>query len=362
MSKPKVLVLGGVGFIGRNFVKYLVDNDLASEIKVLDKLPVSLAFFSETHKKAIENEKVTTKQANLCSPTSIEKFFATEGTWDIVVNLAAETKYGQTEEVYKEKVLDVVKKCSDEAKKLKVKKWIEVSTAQVYEPGAKPSKEDGKIEPWTTLATFKYQAEEHIKASGLQYVILRPAIVYGPGDTHGLAPRVIVGAVYKFLQDKQKNLWNAELAMNTVHVHDVCKAIWLAGTDLPSGSVFNLADKSNTDQGKINEVLEQLFGIKTGFYGKLLSSGAQAVGLKGIAETANEKHLKPWSDLCKKSGITSTPLSPYVDPELIKNTPLSIDGSAIEGKGFKYDFPQLKKEHYEEIMNYYVEQALFPKF
>jgi len=150
--------------------------------------------------------------------------------------------------------------------------------------------------------------------------------------------------------------------MHTVNVLDVCKAMWLAGTQFKSGSIYNLADKSATDQGKINQVLESLFGIKTGFYGKLLSGGAQAIGLKTIAETANEKHLKPWSDLCKKSGIASTPLSPYVDPELIKNTPLAIDGTAIESTGFKYDYPELKKEHFEEIMNYYVEQGLFPKF
>jgi len=75
MSKPKILVLGGVGFIGRNFVKYLVDEDLASEIKVLDKLPTSLAFLSEAHKKALSAPNVTVKQANLCSPQSIEKFF-----------------------------------------------------------------------------------------------------------------------------------------------------------------------------------------------------------------------------------------------------------------------------------------------
>lgn len=137
MSKPKVLLLGGVGFIGRNLVKYLVDKDLASEIRVLDKLPTSLAFLSEDHKKAFSSPVVTVKQANLCSPQSIEKCFATEGTWDVVINLAAETKYGQTEEVYKEKVLDVVKKCLEEGKKLKVKKWVEVSTAQVYAPGGK---------------------------------------------------------------------------------------------------------------------------------------------------------------------------------------------------------------------------------
>lgn len=33
----KVLILGGVGFIGRNLVKYIVDNKLATKIRVADK-------------------------------------------------------------------------------------------------------------------------------------------------------------------------------------------------------------------------------------------------------------------------------------------------------------------------------------
>ena len=35
---PKVLVLGGVGFIGRNFIAYLIENDLAKSIRVVDKV------------------------------------------------------------------------------------------------------------------------------------------------------------------------------------------------------------------------------------------------------------------------------------------------------------------------------------
>ena len=37
-SKPRVLVLGGCGFVGRNFVTFLVQNDLASKIRVADKV------------------------------------------------------------------------------------------------------------------------------------------------------------------------------------------------------------------------------------------------------------------------------------------------------------------------------------
>jgi hypothetical protein len=56
-------------------------------------------------------------------------------------------RYGQTEEVYKEKVLDVCQKCAAEALELKVKKWVEVSTAQVYAASPKkPCDESAKIE------------------------------------------------------------------------------------------------------------------------------------------------------------------------------------------------------------------------
>merc|ERR1711991_427873 len=359
----RVLILGGVGFIGRNMVKYLVDNNLASHIRVLDKVLAVTAFMSAEHKAAFEDPRVTFKQANLSSPASIKKNFEPEGgePWDVIFNLAAETKYGQTEEVYKEKVLDVCQKCVKEAQDLKVKKWVEVSTAQVYAPSKKKfADENAKLEPWTKLAKYKLDCEEHVKKSGLNVSILRPAIVYGPGDTSGLAPRIIIGAVYKKLGEKQKNLWTKDLGLNTVHVEDVCSAMW-AAREFDNGSIYNLADKSETDQGSVNELLEQMLGIKTGFLGSLVSNMAKAVSLKAVAEDANDKHLKPWSDLCKEQGIGSTPLSPYIDQELLYNNSLSINGDAIEKTGFKYAHPKITKEDFIAISDYFVKQGLFPK-
>jgi len=362
MSLPKVLVLGGVGFIGRNMVKYLVDNNVASQIRVVDKVLPQTAFLGAAHAAAFE--KVEYKQANLTSAAGLKKAFDIEGggSWDIVLNFAAETKYGQTDEVYKEKVLDLTTMVAKESKERGVKRFVELSTAQVYDcDNKKPSKENGKIKPFTSQARFKLEAEEVLKGmTDLPWVILRPSTVYGPGDSAGIAPRVICGAVYKHLDSKMKFLWSEDLRLHTVHVDDVCKAVWHCTSDrVKPHTIYNLSDKSDTTQGKINKHLEVIFGIKSGFHGGIVSNLA-SMNMKSVTEEANDKHLKPWSDLCKKANISNTPLTPYLDPELLYNNSLSVDGSAIEETGFKYDHPTLTEAGMRSIIAYYSDQKLFP--
>jgi hypothetical protein len=117
-------------------------------------------------------------------------------------------------------------------------------------------------------------------------------------------------------------------------VIDVCRAIWhlltLPSASAPaSGSIFNLSDKSDTDQGKVNAILETIFGIRTGFQGTIISNLAR-LSLEDVVDTANEKHMRPWSDICKRADITATPLSPFMSSELLDHNHLYIDGSRIE--------------------------------
>jgi hypothetical protein len=64
----------------------------------------------------------------------VEKVYTREGgEFDIVFNLAAETKYGQADEIYDEKVLKISLTVAKEAAKRKIPIFVEVSTAQVYE-------------------------------------------------------------------------------------------------------------------------------------------------------------------------------------------------------------------------------------
>jgi len=352
-----------VGFIGRNFVKYLVDNKLANKIRVIDKVLKDTAFLGDEHKAAFDDPSVEFKQGNLTSAASIQKCFDLEGgKFNLVFNLAAETKYGQTEAVYSEKVFDLSVKCATEAASRGVEKFIEVSTAQVYNPEKKPTSEKGKLSPWTNLAKYKLKAEEALRGiPKLPLIIVRPAIVYGPGDNQGLSPRIIIGAVYKQLGEKMKLLWSEKTRLNTVHVRDVCKALWHLSQKGAVGSVYNLADKNDTDQGKVNAILEKIFGIETGFHGKLVN-GVAKMSLKTVTEEVNDKHLKPWSDLCKKANISNTPLTPYLDQELLSNNSLCVDGTAIEATGFKYDYPNLTEPLVREHIDYYVKQGLFPQF
>lgn len=45
-----------------------------------------------------------------------------------------------------------------------------------------------KLDPWTVMARFKLMVEDELPTvPGLNYVILRPAIVYGIGDKNGLS-------------------------------------------------------------------------------------------------------------------------------------------------------------------------------
>jgi len=363
-AKPNIVILGGLGFIGRNFVEYLVDNGLAGKIRVCDKGLPELVGLSEKQLKIFKDASlVDVKQVNLAREDRVAKAFdTTDFNIDFVVNLAAETKYSQTDEVYKENIIDVAVTCGKAAAKVGVKRFIEVSTSQIYNADKKASSEDDKTKPWTKMAEAKMKAEEELrKIPNLNLVVVRPAVVYGPGDVTGITPRIICAAVYKHLGEPMEYLWNEELKYNTVHVTDVCGALWHLMNNGANGEVYNLADSGDTDQGKISKILDRTFAIKSSFMGSIKSKLATSIAMKTVAETANEKHLKPWSDLCKSKGITNTPLTPYLDEELLYNNAYSVDGTKITKTGFSYKFSELTDASVKETIDYFIQLGYFPK-
>ncbi|ORX43849.1 NAD(P)-binding protein [Hesseltinella vesiculosa] len=366
-QKPSVLILGGTGFIGRHMTKYLVDNQLASYVRVADKMLPQTAYLSKEHQQAFD--KIHFKQANLSQPAAIAQCFDRDDNtqFDYVFNLAGESKYSQADMVYQERIVSVNVNCAKEAAKRKVKAYVVLSTAEVYDSDQVASKEQSKVKPWTSLAKFKYQAEQEMKKiDGLNLIIIRPALVYGPFAQTGLTPRLIIGRVYEYLKEEMTLLWSKDLKVNTVHVQDVVRACWHLAEWYPTRKaqdqtpVFNLADKQDTDQETINTLLRQIFNIKTGYHTSIVSTFAK-LNLKSVVEDVNEKHLEPWANILKESGVQYSPLSPYLDPELLYNNALSVDGSAIErDTGFTYSVPKLTKDRLQEVIDNFKELNLWP--
>ncbi len=96
-----------------------------------------------------------------------------------------------------------------------------------------------------------------------------------------------------------KMLWSGDLKINTVHVADVVRALWHLTDHGESGAVYNLADKSDTDQERVNKYLSTMFGIETAFLGKIKSNLAKSLGMDAVTSQVNDKHVAPWSKMTK---------------------------------------------------------------
>ena len=62
------ILFAGCGFIGRNLVEYLIENDYVSAVRVVDKVPPQTAWLNEKHQELFNNPKVHFKSANLINP------------------------------------------------------------------------------------------------------------------------------------------------------------------------------------------------------------------------------------------------------------------------------------------------------
>jgi len=204
---------------------------------------------------------------------------------------------------------------------------------------------------------------------GLNLVILRPAVVYGPGALFGITPRLIIGRVYKQLDEEMQFLWSESLRINTVHVEDVSRATWhVANWFVENGKVgsgetfvFNLADNGDTNQETINAHIRSIFDIKTGFAGTIVSNFAK-MNIESVTDETNEKHLAPWADILRTSRIRSSPLTPYLDQELLYNNALSVNGTKVtKVTGFEYSVPEVTEAKLVEIVEGFKTLNLWPR-
>lgn len=74
----------------------------------------------------------------------------------------------------------------------------------------------------------------------------------------------------------------------------------------------------------------------------------------------NDRHMAPWAELCANNDIANTPLTPYMDEELLENKQLHLDNAKLMATGFQLAHPLVTRALIEEIVGDFVELKLMP--
>ena len=262
----KILVTGGAGFIGSNFVYYMLGKHPDYEIVCLDAL--TYAGNLSTLKNALENDKFKFVKGDITDRELVFKLFEEE-SFDIVVNFAAESHVDRSienPEVFLKTNILGTQVLMDASLKYNVKRYHQVSTDEVYGdlPLDRPDlmfTEETHIHTSSPYSASKASADLLVQAYsrtfGLAATISRCSNNYGPYHfPEKLIPLMIINA----LAEKSLPVYGkGENVRDWLYVEDHCKAIDLIIHNGRVGEVYNVGghnEKKNIDIVKI--IIEKL--------------------------------------------------------------------------------------------------------
>ncbi|KAI5288037.1 hypothetical protein KEM54_005517 [Ascosphaera aggregata] len=394
--KPTVLIVGGLSYFGRFLAHHLHKNNLASDVRLVDKILPQLAYLPPEMEGACsmdkfvqadparEREYPNHKASGVANPglgianhrqphlESLPRIFdrADGQEFDYVIDYYGEWRLSQPEEVYRLRSHLPTVTLAKEAARRGVKAFIELSTATIYSATKKPAKEGASEKPVYKGAKWKQQTEKELKAiEGLNLVILRVPLFYGAYCTGLMSTSVCMARAYQALGKPLTLLNHSEQPMSTVWVGDIARATWhaanwraLNGPRKPTDIVlFNVADHNRTTKEKVAEAIRKEFHIKVGFVGTLLTQFAK-LNAESVVEDMNDETLTIWADIIQKKEITRPgPITPFLEKEMLKETDLCVDGTLFEEvTGFRYEREVPPADWIKEITDSYERMGWWP--
>ena len=242
-----ILVTGGAGFIGANFVYYELGKHPDDNIICLDKL--TYAGNPENLKEAAKNPKFTFVKADICDRDAIYSLFE-KYSFDIVVNFAAESHVDRSIEnpdVFLQTNVMGTQVLLDASRKYGVKRFHQVSTDEVYGdlPIDRPDlffTETTPLNASSPYSASKASADLLVKAYhrtyGLPVTISRCSNNYGPYQfPEKLIPLMIVNA----RAGKKLPVYGQGINVRDwLYVEDHCKAIDLIIRNGVVGETYNI--------------------------------------------------------------------------------------------------------------------------
>jgi nucleoside-diphosphate-sugar epimerase len=247
----KALVTGATGMVGSHLVERLVERE--DEVRTMVRDLPRAEFLSPPEVELV--------QGALEDAESLER--AAQGV-EIVYHCAARVALpyqGNREEIFRANV-EGTKNILEASVRVGVRRFVFVSSVAVYGDIDEPIvREDHPLQPRGPYAESKVLAEGLVRdfaARGLETVILRPCVIYGPRDRNFL-PQII-----ETLPRRPFPLvGGGRQPLDMVYASDVAEALMLAGASREAvGRVYNVTDGETHTLRGIIEVFSRIVEVR----------------------------------------------------------------------------------------------------
>jgi dTDP-glucose 4,6-dehydratase len=260
----RVLVTGGAGFIGSNFVRMIAKGEFQgiSGVKVLDKL--TYAGVKSNLDLAADLSRYEFIQGDICDPLVVVELLM---DIDAVVNFAAESHvdrsisgaadFVQTNIVGVYVLLDAIKASGRQIR------FLQVSTDEVYGSIEEGSwTEDWPLQPNSPYSASKASGEllasSYNKTHGTDVVITRCSNNYG---THHFPEKLIPLFITNLIEGKKVPVYGTgENVRDWLHVDDHCRGIYSVLFNGRSGEVYNIGGGRELTNNEITGLILNSMG------------------------------------------------------------------------------------------------------
>jgi len=258
----KLLITGGCGFIGSNYIRYLIKKHPSYEITNVDKLTYA---GNLENVKGLEHRKTYRFiKADICNVPRMNKVFKKTAP-DAVINFAAESHVDRSissaAPFIKTNFLGVGV-LLDCALQYGIKKFLHISTDEVYGSLLRGTfKETTRLDPSSPYSASKAAADglvmSYYKTYGLSVLITRSSNNYGPYQfPEKFIPLIILNA----FKNKAIPLYGDGLNIRDwIYVEDNCQAIDIVLHRGRPGEIYNIGGQcERTNRYVARQILKTL--------------------------------------------------------------------------------------------------------